>query len=566
MSANISMDEWDDSFQDSVYGEEDNNSQKEKDNPWGYMMLDDNLDSEENSQYPSYMDLKFNEPLQRNVEIQPGRERSKTVGMERDESAYDYMDIPKDGAGEPYLQEGIRLKQKSLSTLKRGPGISKSIFTIKSRNPYSTMHQLCKASVSELSFIRVDGVLYCKYGTYFSRMDEQSLAKRLFEALPEKYKRLLYQTNFHKLHENLLTTNLIEDYSMTELNSWYSDYIALENGYFDIVSGELLPPESDIVCLVGLNAIYISEEPYTQSFDGFLQSISAGDISLIERIEDFMALVLATGKSIKKFFVLGTAPDSGKSTIANLLDSLFPSEYVGRTDINDLGKPFSLASVVGNYLNISMDLTEEVLSQKSVGNVKILTGERRIQVEKKFSQSTVATCTCKLVFGTNFPIRLKTMDKAFFNRMEIIPFNVTIPVQYQDHQLLNDLLDEKDAIVTKLLQRLTILQKQNFELMGCLRAEQMKEEWESGSQDVIECFVNECCNVTNNISDYIICNELYDAFKSYIYNEKQSICQCNVFTRKVRALTNADCRQKNNLIRINGYEQPLRVIYGIRFR
>ena len=427
--------------------------------------------------------------------------------------------------------------------------------------------ELCELAVESLELIRDGDSLYCREGTCFVRVNKSELMRKLFKNFPGDYKAQLYSVKANGLYQNLLQTDLVEECNKSELEEQYSQYIAMENGYFDWENQEFLEEDESIVCFTKINVRFVRGEiPDTPVFDEFLECITGGDIALGERIWDFLAIILAPGIRIKKFFVLGKAPNSGKSTLAELIARIYPRDAVERMDLHEFGQKNAMGSIVDKRLNISMDLDARPIRPQAANRVKVLTGERHVQAEKKYHQSRAEYCSCKLVFGTNFDLILEEYDEAFFDRVEAIPMEYSIPSEEQNPQLLELLLQEKDAIVTKALLRLKRLSEQNFELTPSEQAEAMKNLWEAGSGGILNAFLKASCEITNDPGDYIISSEFHRELLVFANNYGKEVGNVNFVTAEVRKNINSQCSQKKNQVRVPNNKNPVRVIWGIRWK
>lgn len=459
--------------------------------------------------------------------------------------------------------EVMEPKQKMLS------GLNPLCREITARGKKIGIREICEAATEHLQLIRVDGKLYYRMGTYFQKLDPAALGKLLFEQLPEEFAGALYNVSMEKVFKKLEATDLVKDWSMEEIRVRFSDFVALENGYFNVSTGDFstdFKADREIICLTGIRADYHRTPEATPVFDAFIDRVTEGDECRREQLLDFLAVVLMTGKRAKRFYVLGVAPDSGKSTIADLLEAFFPLGSISRMDIHDMGRNFALAAVVESTVNISMDLTAEPLKQRSVSNIKVLTGEKRVQVEEKFKQPKVVNCCGKIVFGTNHPLVLAKPDPAFYNRLEVIPFTKQIPPEEQNPELLDQLLAELDGIVSKLLRRTIGLCERNLELSPCMLATKMKDEWMRQSEGLAAAFVREFCVVTNNRNDFLTCSELYDRYETYCEEHYEIPEAINVFTRHVRQMISSECGRLPNTKRVEKSELGVRVMYGIAWK
>ena len=202
-----------------------------------------------------------------------------------------------------------------------------------------------------------------------------------------------------------------------------------------------------------INANFIpSGNTYTPVFDEFLVSISNGD----ERLERLICEVIGwcctlPNNSRKVFFVLGYAPDSGKSVIGNFLEMLYGEDLVSHVPIGDMGTRFGASPIIGKAINISMDLPVSALNSTAVSAVKMLTGGDGLSIDIKYMPQIQYKQPLHLIFASNHPIKLTEYDDAFYKRMVFVPFNNSVPYEQQDPELLEKLSLERDGIVTKCL-------------------------------------------------------------------------------------------------------------------
>lgn len=76
----------------------------------------------------------------------------------------------------------------------------------------------------------------------------------------------------------------------------------------------------------------------------------------------------------KNFFVFGSAKNSGKSLMANFLSAVFDREAVSRVELNNMRKMFCLNQVVGNRVNLAMNMRAETLQHAGLERLPGLPG------------------------------------------------------------------------------------------------------------------------------------------------------------------------------------------------
>ena len=194
----------------------------------------------------------------------------------------------------------------------------------------------------------------------------------------------------------------------------------------------------------------------------------------------------------KSFFLLQGVGDSGKSVLGNLISNMFNREALAHLDIYRFKDKFSTSALRGKRLNICMDLPRTRISREAIGVIKMLTGDDTITIEQKFKFSESYKPTCKLLFGSNFPLMPADNDPAFRTRLVVLPFQYQIPKEQQDKHLLEKLLEERSAIAVKALDAYLRLRARNYQFIP-VQGELCVMTGYVAASDMMEAFLSECC-------------------------------------------------------------------------
>jgi len=273
----------------------------------------------------------------------------------------------------------------------------------------------------------------------------------------------------------------------------------LTNGIFDVKKQKLIKQTSNLIAFSFVNARYV-ENPVCKKFDRFLEVTMQGDKILLRRFWYMLAYIFMQSLDAKAFFVLGTAPNSGKSQMGRLIQQLYLPKYVSAVALNDMNKEFSIAPIVGTAVNLNMDLPNGRLNSAAVSKVKQLTGGDLINVNEKFVRQFKYLNRAKLIFGTNYPIKLfngigGSDEDAFWDRMVFIPFMYSVPKDKQNPRLLEELLAEKDSIVSKALQYGRDLLEESYLFPGTPEIDRTVAGWRNDCQYFVDKFLAECCDM-----------------------------------------------------------------------
>ena len=290
--------------------------------------------------------------------------------------------------------------------------------------------------------------------------------------------------------------------------------ILFTNVCYDVASNKLFDPTEDDIIVHRVNADLHPERLSTPAWDSFLESVSGGDKSIQALIEAMIGYLMLPEQDAKVFFVLGTAPDSGKSALGHFLQRLFGTENCSAVSLHSLRSEFALAPIIGKKLNIAMDLPADSLGSSAVGNIKTVTGDDLISINVKYEPHVQQRVMAKFVFGTNAPVILDKPDPAFYNRMIFVPFLYSIPKDQQDKNLLEKLWDERDGIVQRGVLAARKLIKNNYVFPPCKRAENMVRKWSQSDDHHVLDFVRDWC-IVGDLTTYTGSSSLHLAYSHY---------------------------------------------------
>lgn len=352
--------------------------------------------------------------------------------------------------------------------------------------------------------------IYIKEKGYYQKKEERYVTTKLKTLLDRKTLDSVSVREYKDVYEQLLT----DDDIVINDDGREDNIVLFRNGAYNILDGFRVQgaPEKFFTCMI--NANYKYGKNRTPVFDDFLETATRGNKQVKNLILAFIGYCLIPNMEGKCFFVLGTAPDSGKSVLGRLLKRLLSEDSVSNVPLENFGKTFSLAPIVGKQLNLAMDLKGGALNDRDVSYIKQLTGEDDVSIEIKYINPFSHSNTAKFVFATNKPIRLKEDDEAFWRRMILIPFIYSIPKEYQNTNLLEDLWAERDGIVSRAIDAVKPVIDNHYEFPKCKLSEYIKTQWRWYEIADVLNFVRECCDLTD-LSVRATVSELYKAYCDY---------------------------------------------------
>ena len=380
------------------------------------------------------------------------------------------------------------------------------------------LNSLEEQLLSKLHMLRFEGGLYYFNGyCYIPLRDEMETLEVFRSYVSESALGVKSLRPFNDLYKFIKTSPLLIPDDLNERLQTSKKYVVLNNGALNLKKLKLTNPSPKIIKFFKIDASWDTTPP--KRFLKFLRSSCGNDEQIMTRVAEVIGYLLSGSNDGKVFFVIGTASNSGKSTLGELLKNIIGENLVSAIPPHKLGERFALGSNRGKILNLAMDVPKGKLNAVAVSNIKAITGNDMITIEEKYQKAEMIKSQTRFLFGTNHPITIPTDedDEAFWERMIIIPFNIKIDESKRDPKLLEKLLKEKDSIVTYCLRHYRKVFLNNHRFSECDEADIMKQKWQKGEESYHSWnrFWYERVEVTGRKSDYVFSTDLYEAYREY---------------------------------------------------
>lgn len=453
---------------------------------------------------------------------------------------------------ENMAKQAVQMKQtESVNPLRAAP--KEAIKTYGALGYY--LEEYSRALVKVAKLINVGKRLYIYNGICYESCDADDLIAFYRDHIDRGLHGAKNLATFKELYRYLLTdSHLVAD----ESRMAPAECCFLINGIFDVKRQRLMEHTENMVAFSSVNARYV-KNPVCKRFERFLDDTTGGDKTLIRLCWYILAYICMQSMDAKAFFVLGTAKNSGKSKIGKLIQSLFLPKHVSAIALNDMNKEFSLAPIVGAAVNVNMDLPKGRLNNAAVSRVKLLTGGDLMTINEKFVPEFTYQNRAKLIFGTNHPIILADGDDdAFWSRMVFMPFMYSVPPEKQNPRLLEELLEEKDSIVSKALQYGKDLIEDSYVFPSTPESRSYVASWRNDRQYFIDRFLRECCDT----SDAMARESMENLYRVYC-----RFCELNGEIEKSRGILKSCIEQQKGVrhlkARVDNAVNPKSAFVGI---
>lgn len=311
---------------------------------------------------------------------------------------------------------------------------------------------------------RHNGDVYFYDGGIYHRLSQSDLEAKIYTVLRNEIDSVSSPALIKGIAQFLWVDEQLDDTPIE-----HPALLCLKNGVLDMSCGRLLEHSPMLFFTSALNVSLSDLTPEgAPAFENFLCQVTGGDPVLRQRRLEVMGYLFVPGSGVKAkaFISIHGVGNSGKSVFDNLIADFFSDNAVSHLDIFRMGDRFSTSALVDKRLNISMDLPSGRFSEAAVGKIKMLTDGDGTVVERKYSDPMAYRGGRKLVFGSNHPIQLMTPDPSFHGRMSVLPFRYAIPKEHQNKRLLDQLRQEKSAILKLALNAYALLVQNNFIFAG----------------------------------------------------------------------------------------------------
>lgn len=287
--------------------------------------------------------------------------------------------------------------------------------------------------------------------------------------------------------------------------------ICVNNGILNIETLELKPHTPDIFFFRKIPVKYDPDAKCPEVMK-FLEGIA--DEEDMPLIQEWFGFPLYRKYFLKKALIIYGEPDTGKTTLVNLLINFIGDDNVSGLALQELGiaEKFRQIQLYEKFLNVKDDL--DAYDVKRTGALKTVTGLSRITAQRKFGDEFEFTNFAKMIFvGNTIPSTKDLDDDAYYGRWIIIEFDKIFGGGEKDIDLANKISTPEElsgvlnwALVG--LKRLRENKKFSFELS----IDDVKQTMMQSASIVAEFVAME---LEESTGDYVTKEDMYIAFQRF---------------------------------------------------
>jgi len=270
------------------------------------------------------------------------------------------------------------------------------------------------------------------------------------------------------------------------------------NGEIDLKTGKLGEHKRENL-ITKLAPVTYDPNAKCPTWETFLNRIMNGNTGLIEFLQCAIGYALTGDTGEQCLFILYGSGANGKSVFLDTVSALFGEDYSQNTPASTLmvkrneGIPNDIAALKGARFITAIEAEEGQRLAESL--VKGMTGGDKMTARFMRGEFFSFIPEFKLFLATNHVPQIRGTDHSIWRRINLIPFEVTIPVEERDRNLSSKLRNELSGIL-------------NWAITGCLRWQQkglgIPKEVAAATDDyrtqmdAIGAFIEECCTIYEN--------------------------------------------------------------------
>ena len=312
-----------------------------------------------------------------------------------------------------------------------------------------------------------------------------------------------------------------------------AELVACANALLHLPTRAMLPPTPR---LFNLNAVPFNYEPTAPrpvQWLKFLRDVWPADHEAIATLQELFGYLLTPDTSQQKIFLIVGPKRSGKGTIARVLTEMLGGENVAGPTLASMATPFGLAPLVGKLAAVVSDarLSGRTDQQAVAENLLRISGEDRIDVERKFLPSVAMRLGVRFVLLTNELPRIADASGAMASRFVILTMSESF-IGREDMGLAAKLLRELPGVLSWAVDGWHRLNARGHFVEPKSSAGAAQDLAELGSP--IAAFVREVCQCAPSAE--VEASALFSAWRVWCATQGiERVAPSNLFGRDLRA-------------------------------
>lgn len=263
--------------------------------------------------------------------------------------------------------------------------------------------------------------------------DQQRQALEI-PALPDKRRALAERLRLESDYGTRAVLRWAKALNHTDLSAFDTDpwLLNLANGTLDLRTGQLRKPRREDL-ITKLAPGRYDPDATCPEFDAFLERTSNNDPAWVRFFWRYFGMTLTGSVSDKRrLLILQGNPDAGKTTISEIVQAILGLEQYAVVMLNETllaikshgGNQPELVALRGARFAALSETSKD--ARLNIPQIKALTGGNTISAMRKFENPVSFLPVAKYWLDTNNLPNVPDGDDALWNRVLVLPFDVTL--------------------------------------------------------------------------------------------------------------------------------------------
>ena len=243
-------------------------------------------------------------------------------------------------------------------------------------------------------------------------------------------------------------------------------------------------------------------------FEQFLNRVLP-EAELQNILAEFIGYVFTKNRKLEKALLLYGQGANGKSVFFDIMNALFGKDNIANFSLNDLLGEHNRALIQNKLLNYG----SEINATKTKDEFKQLVSTEPMTARLKYGNSFTIRDYAKLAFNCNELPKDIDHNNAYFRRLLIVPFRMTIPESEQDKTLASRIIErELSGVFNWVLRGLDrIIKNENFTVSAIVENE--RETYRREADSVAMFLEDKNCKASQTTSTLL--KEFYQDYKTF---------------------------------------------------
>jgi putative DNA primase/helicase len=304
--------------------------------------------------------------------------------------------------------------------------------------------------------------------------------------------------------------------------------INLQNGTFEISKESLKLRDFNSSDFLTYRLSFDYEEnAKCPMFEKFLNQVLP-EKELQDIVAEFLGYVFTKNLKLEKALLIYGGGANGKSVLFDIMNALLGKENVSNFSLCHLLEEHNRACIANKLLNYG----SEINASKTKDEVKQIISNEPIQARMKYGHPFIMEKYAKLVFNCNELPKDIDYSHAYFRRLLIVPFRITIAEENQDKTLADKIIkSELSGVFNWIIAGLKrIIENENF-----THSEIVKNEVETYKResDSVASFIDEN-NYKPSVNHKRLLKDLYADYKFHCQDDGNKPLSNKNFAKRLK--------------------------------